>query len=261
MNNTCVYRQVFTVTPLIGGFVNFDDKSSFKTIAYQVGYQFIYADKNNIMILLPNHQAITYYRAIVIFQDAFIPSKGVNGCVKEVEYINNPPTINISQDDEVVLTTGTIIIADHNKLIAKHLNLSSNSNIHKIKEFLNGYIIGYDAASSEDEPSTNKHNCVIQVGLTNLDLAIDNEETFSLELTSAIQCTFISWFVALPGYDSLLPNQNTSNKFTITYPSNSKIGYQVGYLYNDGSNIKTVYSNLLFPIVAQQYLFTPDQIM
>lgn len=261
--SSCVYHQVFRVTPLLGGLTTYDSdftKSTFEYQPYVEGMD-ISVINDSILVKSPSGRglkSILYYRELVVFRDSFKRNPGFGGCSSTVDIIDNPPVMNVISGDKLIqvsLTIGTLLFANQGEIVVTHVKMDSFSNKKKIAQFLHNYISNYDSLSSK---VISTYPCNMEVYLRVVDQT-NTRTTYLLYLTQVIPCTFKSWHVAIHGSPSTSPVSGTINKFYADFASGGQTAYQVGYVLHNGyGKTFTIYSNITFPLVDEGIIFDPN---
>lgn len=178
--SSCTYRQVFKVTPLLGGFTTFNNdfaKSKFKSIVWQDGGTIVAKD-NNIKVTV-GAKSLTFYRALIVFRDNINIGAGIEGCASVVDITEAPPTILINGEDRVTLNVGTIIIANNGKLIARTFMMPSYSDVSMISKSVFDYIFMKNSVGSY-WCSDNSFNVTFSRndnGTTSVSMTLNNDGT------------------------------------------------------------------------------------
>lgn len=253
---TCVYRQIFKVTNILGGFSSFTKEfalSTFDTVECTDGFAFTPSGPN-IIVTTANGQS-TFHQAVLIFREKFTSSAGVEGCSREIQYVEETPIAIINDSngkrvEKIALSIGTLLIVDHNKIITKTVKLVSYSEQLLISRFLHTYI-------TEQSGADNMNPCNSNVQVFK-DKSGSGFYSFFLSFDPYVACGN-GWFVGDQDATSSISHDTTSvNHYTIY--GNGGL-YRIGYTINGspGTGSTTYYSLVPIPLPTYNYEFIPDQ--
>jgi hypothetical protein len=144
-NDTCVYKQVYNINPLMGGFSEIGDSlesSSFDVYQFTGEYK-IGAQGNTLTLTTTescSQASISFARALVVFQPIVTPQKASTICKQEVEFIEENYTMVISPFEQYNIKVGTMIMAVDDQLIFTTFKLPSRTDQSKISKALYDFI-------------------------------------------------------------------------------------------------------------------------
>lgn len=271
-NTSCVYKQVFNVTPLLGGFTTFDtdlSKSTFNYIPYADGTT-IQANDNTIVVTTKSGKSMVFQRALVVFRDVFRPNVGITGCVTRVEVNEVAPTVVLnSGEDRVVLSTGTLILTNGDRLVSVNFRMPSRSNIRKISQKLHTFILDYNRVSSTD---SNQPHAINNCGYQNFNIITSPSTTTSTNQTITLKLIplsptdlpptykFESWYVSgiVSSVGEIKP-AGPDNVFNIPLeaPGSQSNIFRIGYNAVSASGSRIVYSTFKFRLNISPYTGVP----
>jgi hypothetical protein len=141
----CVYKQVYNLNPLMGGFSLLNDTFESSTFnVYQFTGQYKISAQDNKLVLTTTEScsqaSISFVRALVVFQQKVTPQKASTICKQEVEFNENKYTIVISPFEQHDIDVGTIILANNNQLSFSTFKLPSRTDQIKISQSLYSYL-------------------------------------------------------------------------------------------------------------------------
>lgn len=145
---TCVYKQVYQINPLMGGFSALADtyqKSDFKVYQFTGDYK-IGASNNNVVLTTASacsQMSVSFDRGLVVFQQKVVPQKASVSakCQQEVVFNENKYTIVISPFEQHLIDIGTMILAVNGELLFTTFKLPSRTDQDKISKALYDYLM------------------------------------------------------------------------------------------------------------------------
>lgn len=146
LSKTCVYRQVYNVNPLMGGFSVFGnnyENSTFNSYSFTGNYKLV-VEGNYVKIITTescSNMSVSFYRALVIFQPIVKPDSRYTECSQDVIFNENEYNIEITPFDIQPIRVGTMIVATNGTLHFTTFNLPSKTNQDKISKALYEYIL------------------------------------------------------------------------------------------------------------------------
>lgn len=144
-SKTCVYRQVYNVNPMMGGFTVFGDSydnSVFNSYSFTGEYK-ILAEGNYVKVITTescSNMSVSFYKALVVFQPIVKPDTRYSECSQDVQFIENEYKIEMNPFEIYQITVGTMIVATNGVLHFTTWKLPSKTNQDKISRELYVYV-------------------------------------------------------------------------------------------------------------------------
>lgn len=256
---SCLYKQVVNIVPLLGGLTTFDpdfNKCVFDYIPYSP--DLIITTEGYQIRVTSGAKSLLFYRLMVVFRDDIKPASKIRGCAILTEYVETPPVVLIDQT-RTTLSVGSTFLTEHGRTVLGVVEPMSYDNKNQIAKDLYWYIQLNPSESSSPEGS-----CVSEMDIYVL-TQTTTQTKYALYFTNSNNpCSFKSWYMASPESGSMNPMPGTTNQFLANFPAGGSSTYNIGHTdVNSWDSQVTLYSPISFPISGSTpgypiYAFTPN---